>query len=53
MYAATGYVERGCFHALHTNCAPKLPILLPLDTAHTPVLHVVGAHGEQAFFTLE
>lgn len=53
MYAAAGYVEGACFHALHTNCAPKLPILLPLSKEHTPVLHVVGAHGEQAFFTLE
>ena len=53
MYAATGYVERGCFHALHTNCAPKLPIQLPLPKGRTPVLHVVGARGEQAFFTLE
>jgi hypothetical protein len=53
MYAATGYVDGACFHALHTNCAPKLPIQLPLPKEHTPVLHVVGVHGEQAFFTLE
>ncbi len=53
MYAATGYVDGTCFHAVHTNCAPKLPILLPLPKDHTPVLHVVGVNGEQAFFTLE
>ncbi len=53
IYAATGYVDGACFHALHTNCAPKLPIVLPLPAEHTPVLHVVGVHGEQAFFTLE
>ena len=53
IYAATGYVDGSCFHAIHTNCAPKLPILLPLPKEHTPVLHVVGVHGEQAFFTLE
>lgn len=53
MYAATGYVDGSCFHALHTNCAPKLPIQLQLPKEHTPVLHVVGVHGEQAFFTLE
>ena len=53
MYAATGYVDGSSFHAMHTNCAPKLPITLPLPTEHTPVLHVVGVHGEQAFFTLE
>ena len=53
MYAATGYVDGACFHALHTNCAPKLPIQLPLPKDQTPVLHVVGVHGEQAFFTLE
>ncbi len=53
MYAATGYVDGTCFHALHTNCAPKLPITLQLPKEHTPVLHVVGVHGEQAFFTLE
>lgn len=53
MYAATGYVDGACFHALHTNCAPKLPIQLPLPKEHTPVLHVVSVHGEQAFFTLE
>ena len=28
-------------------------IQLPLPKEHTPVLHVVGVHGEQAFFTLE
>jgi site-specific DNA-methyltransferase (adenine-specific)/adenine-specific DNA-methyltransferase len=53
IYAATGYVDGACFHALHTNCAPKLPVVLPLPAEHTPVLHVVGVHGEQAFFTLE
>lgn len=53
MYAATGYVDGNCFHAVHTNCAPKLPITLQLPKEHTPVLHVVGVHGEQAFFTLE
>ncbi|MBQ1632080.1 MAG: site-specific DNA-methyltransferase [Clostridia bacterium] len=53
IYAATGFVDGSCFHAIHTNCAPKLPILLPLPKEHTPVLHVVGVHGEQAFFTLE
>ena len=53
MYAATGYVDGACFYAVHTNCAPKLPILLPLPKEHTPVLHVVGVHGEQAFFTME
>jgi hypothetical protein len=53
MYAATGYVDGACFHAMHTNCAPKLPIQLPLPKEHAPVLHVVGVHGEQAFFTLE
>ena len=53
IYAATGYVDGACFCAMHTNCAPKLPILLPYDPEQAPVLHVVGAHGEQAFFTLE
>ena len=52
MYAAVGYVDGASFCALHTNCAPKLPILLPLPSDHDPVLHVVGVHGEQAFFTL-
>ena len=53
MYAATGYVNGASFCAMHTNCAPKLPILLPLPTEHVPVLHVVSVHGEQAFFSLE
>ena len=53
MYVATGFVDGSCFHAVHTNCAPKLPILLPLPKENLPVLHVVGVHGEQAFFTLE
>ncbi|MBQ1820972.1 MAG: site-specific DNA-methyltransferase [Clostridia bacterium] len=53
IYAATGYVDGACFHALHTNCAPKLPVSLPLPKDHVPVLHVVGPSGEQAFFTLE
>ena len=53
IYAAIGYVDGATFCAVHTNCAPKLPILLPCITDRTPVLHVVGARGEQAFFTLE
>ena len=53
MYAATGFVDGSCFHAMHTNCAPKLPIFLPLPKEYAPVLHVVDAGGEQAFFTLE
>ena len=53
MYAATGVVNGAAFCAMHTNCAPKLPIKLPLPSEQTPVLHVVGVHGEQAFFTLE
>ena len=53
MYVATGYVDGACFRALHTNCAPKLPVQLPLPKEQAPVLHVVGVHGEQAFFTLE
>ena len=53
MYVATGVVNGAAFCAMHTNCAPKLPIRLPLPAEQTPVLHVVGVHGEQAFFTLE
>jgi len=53
MYAATGVMNGSAFCAMHTNCAPKLPIKLPLPAEQTPVLHVVGVHGEQAFFTLE
>lgn len=53
VYAATGYMDGACFCAMHTNCAPKLPILLPCISDRTTVLHVVGARGEQAFFTLE
>ena len=53
IYAATGVVNGSAFCAMHTNCAPKLPIKLPLPAGQTPVLHVVGVHGEQAFFTLE
>ena len=53
IYAATGYVDGAGFCAVHTNCAPKLPILLPCVSDHTPVLHVVSVRGEQAFFTLE
>lgn len=53
IYAATGYVDGASFCALHTNCAPKLPIQLPLPKERVPVLHVVNVQGEQAFFTLE
>lgn len=53
VYAATGYMDGACFCAMHTNCAPKLPILLPCISDRTTVLHLVGARGEQAFFTLE
>lgn len=53
MYLATGCVDGTCFHALHTNCAPKLPAILPVPGDCAPVLHVVGVHGEQAFFSLD
>lgn len=53
MYAATGFVDGTKFCVLQANSAPKLPILLPLAADCAPVLHIVGAHGEQAFFTLE
>ncbi len=53
VYAATGYVDGTCFCVMQANSAPKLPIQLPLASDRTPVLHIVGVHGEQAFFTLD
>lgn len=53
VYAAIGYAEGEVFHALQTNCAPKLPLRFPLPAVETPVLFVTDAAGRRAFFTLE
>ena len=53
VYCAVGTVQKKCFCAVANNCAPKLPLTLPLPASKTPVLQVVNALGQQAFFTID
>ena len=53
-YAAIGYAKEHVFHPTRTVTKPKLPLKLPLpEGAERPVVQVVNAYGEQAFFTVD
>lgn len=52
VYAATGTMEGDRFIAVQTNCAPKLPVKLPLPSEGDPVLALCDAAGRRAFFAL-
>lgn len=53
VYAAVGSVRDGRFFAAATDCAPKLPLDLPLGSLERPVVQICDLSGRQAFFTLE
>ena len=53
-YAAIGYVKEQVFYPTRTVTKPKLPLKLPLPNgADRPVVQLVNAYGDQAFFTVD
>lgn len=53
VYVAVGSEKDGCFYPYATDCRPKLPLALPLDSLEQPVVQICDIYGRQAFFTLE
>ena len=52
-YAAIGQAREGVFHPTRTVTKAKLPLNLPLpEGRERPVIQVVNAFGDQAFFTI-
>ena len=53
-YAAIGYAKEQVFYPTRTVTKPKLPLKLPLpEGAAKPVVQLVNAYGDQAFFTVD
>ena len=53
-YAAIGYEKKGVFYPTRTVTKAKLPLRLPLpDGQGRPVVQLVNAYGDQAFFTID
>ena len=53
-YAAIGYVKEQVFYPTRTVTKAKLPLKLPLPKeVKQPVVQLVNAFGDQAFFTVE
>ena len=53
VYAALGSVKGDTFHAVQTNCSPKLPLTFVLSDKVQNVVQAADAFGHQAFFTIE
>ena len=53
VYAATGTLNGDAFTVAHTNCAPKLPMKLPVPQGERPVLMLTDAAGRRAYFALD
>lgn len=52
-YAAIGYEKEGVFYPTRTVTKAKLPLKLPLPKGvEKPVVQLVNAYGDQAFFTV-
>ena len=52
-YAAIGYEKEGVFYPARTVTKAKLPLKLPLPKGvEKPVVQLVNAYGDQAFFTV-
>ena len=50
---AIGYEKEGVFYPTRTVTKPKLPLKLPLsEGVAKPVVQLVNAYGDQAFFTV-
>ncbi len=52
VYAAAGIIVNQRFLPLATDCAPKLPLKLPIGICEQPVAQIVDAMGHTAFFTI-
>ena len=53
-YVAMGYVQEQVFYPIRTVTKPKLPVKLPLPVdVDRPVVQLVNAYGDQAFFTVD
>ena len=53
-YVAMGYVQEQVFNPIRTVTKPKLPVKLPLPVdVDRPVVQLVNAYGDQAFFTVD
>ena len=53
-YAAIGYEKEGVFYPTRTVTKAKLPLKLPLPKGvEKPVVQLVNAYGDQAFFTVD
>ena len=53
-YAAIGYEKEQGFYPTRTVTKAKLPLKLPLPQGKAkPVVHLVNAYGDQAFFTVD
>ena len=49
-----GYVQEQVFYPIRTVTKPKLPVKLPLPVdVDRPVVQLVNAYGDQAFFTVD
>ena len=53
VYAALGTMNADTFHAVQTNCSPKLPLSFTLNVPGQNVLQVADIYGKQAFFLIE
>ena len=53
-YVAMGYVQEQVFYPIRTVTKPKLPVKLSLPVdVDRPVVQLVNAYGDQAFFTVD
>ena len=53
-YAAIGYEKEGVFYPTRTVTKAKLPLKLPLPKGvEKPVVQLVNAYGDQAFFMVD
>ncbi len=53
-YAAIGYEQENVFYPTRTVTKAKLPLKLPLPNGvDRPVVQIVNAYGDQAFFTVQ
>ncbi len=53
VYAATGVCDGACFHAVMTNCAPKMPIKIQLPAEQGAALQLVNGYGRQVFLSVD
>lgn len=49
VYAAIGFMDDTTFHALSTNCNPKIPFSLPLPPVDHPIINLVDSDGKRSY----